>query len=603
MDSIDGLRSEGIDHFVSLPQITVCGDQSSGKSSVLEAMSSVSFPVRSNLCTRFPTELVLRRTSQVGAQELEDFEGFSALIDTAKSVMGISARGKTFAIDLLRIKISRPGRPHLTIVDLPVLIHSQIKQQTASDVQLIQEVVESYIKEPRSIILAVVSEKNDFANQVILKLVHLVDVDTNRTFRTITKPNALYLSSESKALYISLARNQQVDFRLDWHILKNMDSEADLPHNILGIQQLYKRLSKVLLSYVTSQLPSLVYKIESKRNACHDKLVKLSRPRLTTYNQQLLLLGISESFQRLVKSVINSDWNDVFFKDSNSDHSYQRQLRAVIQNSNDNFAKTLSRDGHRHRIGESSTTPLQSATAISITRDEFLEDIGASPWERLVRDHVDSTVKACKGFLQLVISPITDPGTSTALLQEIIGPAIDNILMGLNAKTDDILKTYQRTHPITCNHYFTETIRKLRAERRRDECASAVRRFYGPPTLGRYDLTSTNVNLSSLVDRIIGGTTEPDMNRFAASEVLDYMEAYYKVAIKRFIDDIAIEVIEVGLVSTVVDILSPVEVYKMNAELVANIAGKSKENQIYREQVNKQAKEPKSARNSYSLRS
>jgi hypothetical protein len=116
-----------------------------------------------------------------------------------------------------------------------------------------------------------------------------------------------------------------------------------------------------------------------------------------------------------------------------------------------------------------------------------------------------------------------------ALLQKIIGPAMDNILMGLKAKTDDILKTYQETHPITCNHYFTETIQKLRAERRRDECASAVRRFFGPPTLGRYDLTSTNVNLSSLVDRIIGGTTEPDMNRFAASEVLDHMEAYYKV--------------------------------------------------------------------------
>jgi hypothetical protein len=139
---------------------------------------------------------------------------------------------------------------------------------------------------------------------------------------------------------------------------------------------LRKRLSKVLLSHITSELPSPVHEIESKRNVCHDKLVKLGRPRLTTYDQQLFLLGISESFQRLVKSAIDGDWNDVFFKDSDSDNSYQRRLRAVIQNSNDNFAKTLSRDGHRHRIGESSTTPLQSATAISITRDEFLEDIG-----------------------------------------------------------------------------------------------------------------------------------------------------------------------------------------------------------------------------------
>jgi hypothetical protein len=68
LDSIDTLRSQGISHYVSLPQIIVCGDQSSGKSSVLEAISGVSFPVKSNLCTRFPTELVLRKNSQVGVR-------------------------------------------------------------------------------------------------------------------------------------------------------------------------------------------------------------------------------------------------------------------------------------------------------------------------------------------------------------------------------------------------------------------------------------------------------------------------------------------------------------------------------------------------------
>ncbi|KAI0880007.1 uncharacterized protein GGS22DRAFT_176197 [Annulohypoxylon maeteangense] len=41
LDSIDHLRLQGIDHYISLPQIIVCGDQSSGKSSVLEAISGV----------------------------------------------------------------------------------------------------------------------------------------------------------------------------------------------------------------------------------------------------------------------------------------------------------------------------------------------------------------------------------------------------------------------------------------------------------------------------------------------------------------------------------------------------------------------------------
>lgn len=101
--------------------------------------------------------------------------------------------------------------------------------------------------------------------------------------------------------------------------------------------------------------------------------------------------------------------------------------------------------------------------------------------------------------------------------------------MSLKAKTDDILKTYQETHPITYNHYFTETIQKLRAERRRDEYTSPIKRFSDVPTLGLYKLISTNVDLSSLIDTIIWGTTKLDINQFATSEVLNYMEAYYKV--------------------------------------------------------------------------
>ena len=35
LDIIDDLRSQGISRYVDLPQLVVCGDQSSGKSSVL----------------------------------------------------------------------------------------------------------------------------------------------------------------------------------------------------------------------------------------------------------------------------------------------------------------------------------------------------------------------------------------------------------------------------------------------------------------------------------------------------------------------------------------------------------------------------------------
>ncbi len=236
LDSIDSLRSEGFSHYVSLPQIIVCGDQSSGKSSVLEAISGVSFPIKGSLCTRFPTELVPRKTAHAGVsvsivpdhsrsdserhtlfscqQELDGFEGVSTLIEEAKSAMGISLHGRAFSRDLLRVEVSGPDRPHLTIVDLPGLIHSETKQQSASDVELVQNLVQSYIAESRSIILAVVSAKNDYANQIVLRLARAADKMGVRTLGEITKPDTLIEDSVSEGMYISLARNQNVEFHL-----------------------------------------------------------------------------------------------------------------------------------------------------------------------------------------------------------------------------------------------------------------------------------------------------------------------------------------------------------------------------------------------------
>ena len=64
--------------------------------------------------------------------------------------------------------------------------------------------------------------------------------------------------------------------------------------------------------------------------------------------------------------------------------------------------------------------------------------------------------------------------------------------------------------------------------------------------------------------------------------------AHEQVALKRFVDDIAIEVIESKLISPLHEILSPISVSSMPASLVTSIAGESEENRAQREQLTRQ---------------
>lgn len=62
LEKIDKLFACNVGEYVDLPQLVVVGDQSSGKSSVLEALTNLPFPRESTLCTRFATQITFRRS-------------------------------------------------------------------------------------------------------------------------------------------------------------------------------------------------------------------------------------------------------------------------------------------------------------------------------------------------------------------------------------------------------------------------------------------------------------------------------------------------------------------------------------------------------------
>lgn len=605
LDAVDSLRSQGISQHVSLPQIIVCGDQSSGKSSVLEAISGVAFPVKANTGTRFPTELILRRTNFVSVkvsiaahhsrsdgekkslsefhEELQDFQNLPDLVENAKAAMGIMTLGKSFSKDILRIEISGPDRPHLTIVDLPGLIHSEGKHLSGDDVKLITDIVKSYMKEPRSVILAVISAKNDYPNQIVLNLARKADPNGLRTLGVITKPDMLKSGSPSERTYVSLAKNMEVEFRHGWHVLRNRDTDADdwdssqrdtieneffansrwssLEPAQLGIKALRERLSKLLLHQIAVELPNLREEIFNQLEQSEAELARLGTPRVTAQEQRLYLVQVSVSLQSLLKAAVDGTYNDPFFGDVSSPSVYKKRIRAVIQNSNRDFARKLSRSGHYYEIvseededeDEDDEEADVKSSGKDINRDVYVDEIvsmmtrnrgrelpgmfnplivsdlfqkQSSPWKEITEEHVKAMWNVSRVFMRCLVNHVADASTARTILEDIVQPKLDVILVNLLAKAEGLLNPHQAGHPITYNYYFMATLQNVRVSRQKSRFTAIVGNYVSRST--RRDQLAVDVDFTEMIDQLVD-QKERDMDRFAASEALDCSEAYYKV--------------------------------------------------------------------------
>ena len=128
--------------------------------------------------------------------------------------------GPAFTSDVLRIEVTGPVGLHLTVVDLPGLISVTNDEQTEDDVRTVQDLVDSYVANPRTIILAVVQANNDIANQGIIQKSRRFDQVGERTVGIITKPDLINEGTQKRIAL--LAKNEDTTkLKLGFFLVKN----------------------------------------------------------------------------------------------------------------------------------------------------------------------------------------------------------------------------------------------------------------------------------------------------------------------------------------------------------------------------------------------
>ena len=595
LDIIDRLRSKGIAKYVDLPQIVVCGDQSAGKSSVLEAISGMTFPTKDNLCTRFATELILRRETKTsvnisiipGPDRSEDekeklanvsFEfdvaspDLSSVVEKAKDSMGLS-ESKAFSSDTLRVELCGLNQPHLTMVDLPGLFRAGNRDQSVEDAATVKNMVVGHMKRPRSIVLAVVSAKSDFALQDVTELSRELDPMGTRTLGLITKPDTLDVGSDSESAYVKLAQNGDVVFRLGWHVLKNRSFEsksasssqrdederrffasgiwASMDRSCVGARSLKQRLSTVLKDQILLQLPELCQDVQAGIESTRTQMSRLGDPRTTFLEQHRYLLGVAHRFSVLMKSLVDGVYTDPFFGSLKSSKDRQKRLRATVQNDLTEFAETISTEGEARVIIDEGWEQSNSDSR-DISRVDYVKSVKnlmrqnrgcelpgtfnpsiigelfkdqCQPWKNLAFRAKEQIVRNVHCAINAVVEHTAVAETTDGILG-LINQDLNALKLDLDEKVTHLFESCTKLHPITYNHYLTENVQKAQSDRRRRLFEKSLRELFGSASVNE---NAAHVVRPSKLLRLQERRTEADMESFASELAVDYMEAYYKV--------------------------------------------------------------------------
>jgi len=188
------LQTVGQSETLTLPSIVVIGSQSSGKSSVLEAIVGHEFlPKGHNMVTRRPIELTLVNTPDAQAEYgefpalgLGKVTDFYQIQKTLTDLNLAVPASECVSDDPIQLRIYSPNVPDLSLIDLPGYIQVAGRDQPPQLKDRISELCEKYIKAP-NVILAISAADVDLANSTALRASRRMDPRGERTIGVITK--------------------------------------------------------------------------------------------------------------------------------------------------------------------------------------------------------------------------------------------------------------------------------------------------------------------------------------------------------------------------------------------------------------------------------
>ena len=283
LKKIQNLRHLGVENNgLPLPKIVVVGDQSTGKSSLIEGMSEIKVPRSAGCCTRCPLEINLSEskdlnwTCRVLLMRRYIFDGDGklgklAFAATKKRPLGpwieqdpehdlfitLTDRDKLqeaikwaqlatlnprtsykefipgenagtdenyievkFSPNVVRLDISAPKFPNLSFYDLPGVINVAEEEDERFLVTLVENLVREYIKADNCIVILTLPMTDDATNSSAARIVRDVKGAKERTLGVLTKPDRVQLG-ESYHEWAQILRGAKFSVGHGYYVVRN----------------------------------------------------------------------------------------------------------------------------------------------------------------------------------------------------------------------------------------------------------------------------------------------------------------------------------------------------------------------------------------------
>ena len=326
---------------------------------------------------------------------------------------------------------------------------------------------------------------------------------------------------------------------------------SGLSRERVGIPALKHFLGKLLYDHIRSEFPTLVQEIKNMVVDARTQLDILGPSRQTFVEQRQFLTRLAVRYQRSVTDGLVGNYNDTWEPDD------PRKLRMHLQITNEAFSKRMTQRGHtrgfrlvdgeidkefapflrkdeeniyvwiRRVYRESRGSELPGTVNPTLLENMFRQQ--SKKWSEIATKHVADIETIVSRFNKAVFQDIFHEDALRDKLEHRNNVPFRKATQDAAIQLASIIADEREGILQTVNHYFADTLAATRQDR-------VLKRLQ---KLGLQDGRDITVDLKSLAN-----TAHLSNEDQAVNDIHDILKAYYKVALKRFTDNVVIQVIE-----------------------------------------------------------